>query len=122
MQNAVLDKSAIGRVASSVSSLGAAAGVVESYLYLDPKAAAGVEPPHLHGAFREALVYFVGGGSYAEHHALAASASAKGRSVIYGATEMLSPSQLLQQIETLCGETLPTSAATTPTRRAAKSS
>ena len=54
-------------------------------------------------AFRNAFIFTVGGGSYAEYHDVAAYAAAAvpARTVVYGATEIVSAPALLLQLAQL---------------------
>lgn len=80
----------------------------DTYCVFDPKAPAGrAGPERAKGPFREAIVFVIGGGSYGERESLlswaartgaggaggvgvGAAAAAGARSVLYGATEVLS--------------------------------
>ena len=72
-------------------------------LFLDPKAATTSRPSTAPArSFREAVVFLVGGGCYAEYQNLCEH-SHDGRRVMYGATEMVSPAVFLQQLSELGG-------------------
>ena len=85
------------------------AGDAERFVYLDPKTGRKTRPPadaRPRAPFRDALVFVVGGGCYAEYQNLQdwakrASASGPRVSVTYGCTELLAPTDLLQQFITL---------------------
>lgn len=71
------------------------------YLYFDPKQ--GTQPlapsaARFKGPFPKCIVFVVGGGCYTEHRNLAQYAAQRKREVLYGSTEILSPSQFLQQM------------------------
>lgn len=90
------------RVLDSVMELKEANGV-EKFLYLDPKFPAGAAP-RKNTPFKDAIVFCIGGGNYSEmynimDYAKRAQAGGTGvpKNVIYGTTELLNPSQFLQQ-------------------------
>ncbi|KAH9260271.1 hypothetical protein BASA81_001441 [Batrachochytrium salamandrivorans] len=71
------------------------------YLYFDPKQGTLPLPPNatrFKGPFPKCIVFVVGGGCYTEHRNLAQYAAQRKREVLYGSTEILSPSQFLQQM------------------------
>lgn len=127
---ALLPRSERYRVARTAEALmdlrGAALGLEDAYLYLDPRlaceqlGAGAVAVPRKTTPFRDAIVFVVGGGSYVEHQnvvdlcrrpatsttpgpadACAAPLAGPGRRIIYGATEMLTPEEFLQQLSLL---------------------
>ena len=51
--------------------------------------------------FNEAIVFVVGGGSYAEYHNLMKYAEKTGKRIIYGATDLPHPGEFLEQIKAL---------------------
>lgn len=55
------------------------------------------------GPFKEAIVFMIGGGNYLEYESLAtwASHATPPKSVVYGATELLSPHSFIQQLAEL---------------------
>ena len=59
------------------------------------------------GPFKEAIVFMVGGGNYLEYESLSgwASRAQPPRSIVYGATELLTGEQFLQQLATLGQQT-----------------
>lgn len=80
---------------------------VENYLYLDPKFPAG-SAPRKNTPFKEAIVFCIGGGNYSEMYNIMdyakrvpSGGATLPKQVIYGTTELLSPSQFLAQISTL---------------------
>jgi len=73
-------------------------GLTESYLYLDPKASAGAEAPRMRAPFRKAVAFVVGGGNYAEMQSVQEWAQAKGRHVVYGSTDMVTPAQFVDEL------------------------
>merc|ERR1712063_86767 len=79
------------------------AAETERYLYFDPKIQVGPsgEIPRKTTPFKEAIVFMVGGGNYIEYQNLQQSAkkSAAPRNILYGATELLSAVEFLQQAE-----------------------
>lgn len=80
---------------------------VENYLYLDPKFPAG-SAPRKNTPFKEAIVFCIGGGNYSEMYNIMDYAKrvpqggvALPKQVIYGTTELLSPSQFLGQLSSM---------------------
>lgn len=76
----------------------------ETYAVFDPKAPAGRPgPERAKGPFREAIVFMIGGGNYLEREVLAswAGRSQPSRSVVYGATELLSGDEFARQLAEL---------------------
>lgn len=92
---------------SNVSGATSEVGNVHSYLYLDPRASEdrAKNPPRNRTPFKEAIVFMVGGGNYVEYQNLQdfclKSKAPSTRSVIYGSTEILSPSKFLLQFSEL---------------------
>lgn len=78
-------------------------GVTDNYLYLDPKAPRmpGQEVPRIRAPFRRAFTFVVGGGNYMELQSLQDWANASGRQVAYGATDMVSPVQFVDELSRL---------------------
>jgi len=79
-------------------------GLTDNYLYLDPKAPAvgrGGEVPRIRAPFRRAFTFVVGGGNYVELQSLQEWAQASGRQVVYGATDMVSPTQFVEELSHL---------------------
>lgn len=76
-------------------------GMGEQYIYLDPKAPAGMEPPRMRAPFRRAIAFVVGGGNYAEMQSLQEWAQARKRNVIYGSTDLVSPEQFVEELRML---------------------
>lgn len=75
--------------------------VADNYLYLDPKAppaAPGGEAPRIRGQFKRGMAFVVGGGNYCEMQSLQEWAQEKGRQVTYGSTDLVSPSQFVQEL------------------------
>mmetsp|Transcript_88708 Transcript_88708/g.185452 ORF Transcript_88708/g.185452 Transcript_88708/m.185452 type:complete len:624 (-) Transcript_88708:58-1929(-) len=73
-------------------------GITENYLYLDPKAPPGPEVPRIRAPFKKAIAFVVGGGNYAEMQAVQEWAQAKHRHVVYGSTDLVSPSQFVDEL------------------------
>merc|ERR1712228_702466 len=75
-------------------------GITENYLYLDPRAPAtpGGEAPRIRAPFRRALTFVIGGGNYAELQSLQEWASEHGRHVVYGSTDIVSPTQFVEEL------------------------
>merc|ERR1711904_712319 len=83
-------------------------GVTENYLYLDPKAppsAPGAEAPRIRAAFRRGIAFMIGGGNYSEMQSLQEWGQKHGRQVSYGSTDMVNPSQFVEELCKL-GKTL----------------
>ncbi|CAN8257737.1 unnamed protein product [Cochlearia groenlandica] len=77
----------------------------DSYLLLDPRApksslSGGGGGSHVKGPFREAMVFMVGGGNYVEYGSLQELTQRQltVKNVIYGATEILTGSELVEQL------------------------
>ncbi|KAL0713930.1 hypothetical protein Bca4012_020908 [Brassica carinata] len=79
----------------------------DSYLFLDPRASksgSSGSTSHVKGSFREAIVFMVGGGNYIEYTSLQElSQQRQGtvKNIIYGATEILNATQLVEQLAIL---------------------
>ncbi|XP_022559692.1 SEC1 family transport protein SLY1-like [Brassica napus] len=77
----------------------------DSYLFLDPRASKSGSTSHvMGGGFREAIVFMVGGGNYIEYSSLQElSQQPQGtlKNIIYGATEILNATQLVEQLAIL---------------------
>lgn len=83
-------------------------GVTQNYIYLDPKAPpTGGEPPRMKAPFRRAIAFVVGGGNYTEMQSLQEWAQGQGRQVVYGATDMVSPLQFVDELCNLGKEQVP---------------
>eukprot|EP00891_Asterochloris_glomerata_P004186 jgi/Astpho2/4186/fgenesh1_pg.00064_%23_12_t len=95
-------------VTSAVESLMEAKATPENdaYVSLDPKAPLN-GTSRVVGPFKEAIVFMVGGGNYLEYESLSgwASRAQPPRSIVYGATELLTGEQFLQQLATLGQQT-----------------
>uniref|UniRef100_A0A0G4GIB1 Sec1 family domain-containing protein 1 n=1 Tax=Chromera velia CCMP2878 TaxID=1169474 RepID=A0A0G4GIB1_9ALVE len=78
----------------------------ESFAYMDPRAAAlGLGPEaRVRSPFRQGIVFVVGGGNYVEAHALQHTLGGpEGKQIIYGATELTSPCDFVEELERLGG-------------------
>eukprot|EP00933_Yihiella_yeosuensis_P028601 TRINITY_DN22440_c0_g1_i1.p1 TRINITY_DN22440_c0_g1~~TRINITY_DN22440_c0_g1_i1.p1 ORF type:complete len:655 (+),score=137.53 TRINITY_DN22440_c0_g1_i1:134-2098(+) len=78
--------------------------LTDNYIYLDPKAPPsrpGVEVPRIRAPFRRAFVFVVGGGNYVELQCLQEWAQTSGRQVVYGATDLVSPTQFVEELSHL---------------------
>jgi len=73
-------------------------GGTDNYMYLDPKAAPGSEAPRIRTPFRRGIVFMVGGGNYAEMQSVSEWAQSHGRQVTYGATDLVSPTQFVDEL------------------------
>jgi len=76
----------------------------DNYLYLDPKLPAagyGQEQPRIRAPFRRAVAFVIGGGNYAEMQSLQEWAQGHGRQVSYGATDLVSPVNFLDELSHL---------------------
>ncbi|CAH8387455.1 unnamed protein product [Eruca vesicaria subsp. sativa] len=73
----------------------------DSYLMLDPIASK--TGSSVNGPFREAIVFMVGGGNYIEYNSLQelSQRQAMVKNIIYGATEMLTGSEVVEQLSLL---------------------
>eukprot|EP00004_Rigifila_ramosa_P008996 TRINITY_DN20454_c0_g1_i1.p1 TRINITY_DN20454_c0_g1~~TRINITY_DN20454_c0_g1_i1.p1 ORF type:complete len:650 (+),score=117.82 TRINITY_DN20454_c0_g1_i1:1-1950(+) len=74
----------------------------DHYIYLDPKLANG-ESARVRSSAREAIVFVVGGGNYTEYQNLLhyAAKQATPRNVIYGCTDLVAPTEFLNQLAKL---------------------
>ena len=92
-------------VARALEQLLDSKGEVETYVTLDPRAPKGapVSAPAQGRAFREAMVFVVGGGSLQEQLSVkeVGARLTPPRGVVYGATELLSGKQFLDQMAEL---------------------
>ncbi|KAI8388355.1 Sec1-like protein [Radiomyces spectabilis] len=80
------------------------ASKADDYLYFDPKLSKNARSPRQHRvAFQEAIVFVVGGGNYVEYQNLqeVANANNQKKKITYGSTDILSPSEFLQQLDAL---------------------
>ncbi|CAH8363622.1 unnamed protein product [Eruca vesicaria subsp. sativa] len=77
----------------------------DSYLFLDPRASKACTTSHVMGrSFSEAIVFMVGGGNYIEYSGLQElSQQPQGtlKNIIYGATEILNATQIIEQLAIL---------------------
>ncbi|KAK9829342.1 hypothetical protein WJX72_005270 [[Myrmecia] bisecta] len=75
---------------------------VDSFATFDPKAAPG-RASKAAGPFKEAIVFMIGGGNYLEYESLTtwASRSTPPKSVLYGATDLLSGDAFVEQLAEL---------------------
>jgi sec1 family domain-containing protein 1 len=83
---------------------GRAGPEADGYACFDPKGPAGGAAPRPSAPAREAIVFVVGGGNYLEYESLATWASRAQpvpRSVVYGATEVLTGEEFLGQLAEL---------------------
>ncbi|KAM0918025.1 hypothetical protein ACQ4PT_009388 [Festuca glaucescens] len=76
---------------------------VDNYLLFDPRAPRSGTGGQFRGAFREAIVFMIGGGNYTEYRSLIepGQSSQPSKHVIYGATEILSGAEFIQQLAEL---------------------
>ena len=97
-----LDAICGGSVASGLTTSSEGFSEIDSqYLYFDPKTGNKPIAPsasRFRGPFQKCIVFIVGGGCYQEYHNLRSYSQQKKREIIYGATEMLSPSEFLRQL------------------------
>ncbi|KAK9460226.1 Sec1-like protein [Lipomyces oligophaga] len=76
----------------------------DDYLYFDPRMARGAltrPPPRNRLAISEAIVFTVGGGNFLEYGNLQEYAKRTNRRVVYGSTQMATPTQFLQELADL---------------------
>jgi len=78
----------------------------DEYLYYDPKAVKGSDPtkiPHNKVQFQDAIVFVVGGGNYNEYQNLLEYANRQNppKNITYGTTELLTPKEFIDQLNTL---------------------
>jgi len=78
----------------------AGAAAVASFATFDPAAPAGAPPPPPPPA-RDALVFMVGGGTYAERAGLARWSARAGKRVLYGATDLVPGAEFAAQLAEL---------------------
>lgn len=74
---------------------------VDDYLMFDPKSAATAPKKRTQQSFREAVVFIIGGGNYLEWGSLgtwAARSQPIPKSIIYGATDILTGEEMVQQL------------------------
>ena len=71
--------------------------VESDYLYFDPKGNA--QTKRRTQPYREGIVFVVGGGNYLEYHNLQDYANSSGKRIIYGCSDLLSPTNFLSQLE-----------------------
>ena len=77
------------------------AEIDSQYLYYDPKIGLNPIPPsgaRFRGPFQKCILFIVGGGCYNEYHNLCQYAVQRKREIVYGATEILSPTEFLKQM------------------------
>ncbi|XP_047087254.1 SEC1 family transport protein SLY1-like [Lolium rigidum] len=76
---------------------------VDNYLLFDPRAPRSGTGGQFRGPFREAIVFMIGGGNYGEYRSLIepGQSSQPSKHVIYGATEILSGVDFIQQLAEL---------------------
>uniref|UniRef100_A0A1J3IPQ1 SEC1 family transport protein SLY1 n=1 Tax=Noccaea caerulescens TaxID=107243 RepID=A0A1J3IPQ1_NOCCA len=77
----------------------------DSYMFLDPRApkSSSGGGSHVKGPFREAIVFMIGGGNYVEYGSLQELTQRQltVKNVIYGATEILTGGELVEQLGVL---------------------
>ena len=73
----------------------------KSFLYLDPKQHGSAAPQRRTAPFDDAVLFVVGGGNYTEYQNVTSHATALGRRIIYGTSELIAPSQFLAQLHKL---------------------
>lgn len=71
--------------------------LTDEYIYFDPKLRGGHTGPPRRQTYSEASVFVIGGGSYLEYQNLQEWASVAGKNVVYGATDVVSPVQFLDE-------------------------
>merc|ERR1719335_1273772 len=77
-------------------------GATDNYLYLDPKTGPlGGEAARMRAPFRRAITFVVGGGNYVEAQSLSEWAAPAQKSVIYGSTDIVSPTQFIDELSIL---------------------
>jgi hypothetical protein len=76
---------------------------VDNYILFDPRAPRSGTGGQFRGPFREAIVFMIGGGNYIEYRSLIelGQRSQPSKHVIYGATEILSGVEFIQQLAEL---------------------
>jgi len=79
--------------------------LTKDFLFLDPKVVkpSGVSStvPKGRAPFDEGLVFMVGGGNFNEYQNIVQAMKSKGKSVVYGCSELMSPEQFLDQMSAL---------------------
>jgi len=75
----------------------------DNYIYLDPKAANSEAAPRIRVPFRRAFTFMVGGGNYVEMQSVQDWAQTRGRHVVYGSTDMVAPTQFVEELCALGG-------------------
>ncbi len=109
----------VTRIVDALLDCGRANALTDNYLYFDPKLVGKAGPvpvPRSRAPFTDAIVFVVGGGNYIEYQNLrdycarsatgsssALAAASHARRVVYGATELVAPSQFLAQLARLGG-------------------
>ncbi|KAK9476838.1 Sec1-like protein [Lipomyces japonicus] len=76
----------------------------DDYLYFDPRMARGAltrQPPRNRTSASEAIVFTVGGGNFLEYGNLQEFAKRTNRRVVYGSTQLLTPTQFLNELAEL---------------------
>lgn len=78
-------------------------GEPDKYLYIDPNSAqlGGMEAPLIRSTMKRAIVFVVVGGNFTEQQSLQEWAIKGGRHVIYGATDFVSPTQFVDELNRL---------------------
>jgi hypothetical protein len=93
--------SGAGGIGSNLST-DVSAEIDSQYLYFDPKVGTNPVPPtansRFRGQFQKCILFIVGGGCYNEYHNLCQYSNQRKREILYGATEILSPSEFLRQM------------------------
>ena len=79
---------------------------IDSYLIFDPRApksGSGTSSSHLKGPFKEAIVFMIGGGNYVEYCSLQELSQQQQppKHIIYGATELLTGVDFVEQLTVL---------------------
>ncbi|MED6161389.1 Vesicle trafficking between the ER and Golgi [Stylosanthes scabra] len=79
---------------------------IDSYLIFDPRApksGLGTSSSHLKGPFKEAIVFMIGGGNYVEYCSLQELSQQQHppKHIIYGATELLTGADFIEQLTVL---------------------
>lgn len=81
--------------------------MTKNYLYLDPKQLRQVADttavPSGRSPFDDAIVFVVGGGSFGEYQNIVDALSPKGKNVVYGCSQLVSPTEMLRQLAELGG-------------------
>lgn len=76
------------------------------FKYLDPKMALFLNVddsavPRVKSAFKQGIVFVLGGGSYVESQALKDMATRTGKQIVYGSTDFVTPVKFMEQLERL---------------------